>query len=190
MGMEMKLKFNNVCQACGRTRRKAELLYDTVDLKPFCARMDECNDQHPNSYAEVMEREGVTIEMVPFNKAADIYYDRMLESAPPLQKRVMKLLETPTSLRVGDEHLAQYLIKLQDAKGYESMTKTINEIIKDHRERYGDPAAPVESKPAVIGTHPAPSKPNSPAPPVTPAPVFTPPVKPAEAKADDDDMTF
>lgn len=193
--MEMKLKFNNVCQACGRTRRKSELLYDTKDLKAYCSRIDECNDQHPNSYAEVLER-GVTVEMIPFDKAADLYYDRWMENASPLQKKAVKLMETPTSVRVGDENLAKYLLKLQEAKSYKSMSETIMTIVREHREAHGEPEVleKVEdtSKVTKAGTHkveqPVTNVPM--AQPSVPAPVFKPPVTTVTEEPEDDDMTF
>lgn len=191
--MEMKFKFDNVCKACGRTRNKSDIRFDPHTLFPYCANMTECNDQHPNSYSAVAERGGEVIELVNFKDAGELHYRRIQNSSNPTIRKVAKMMEVPTTFRVGDVELAMYLVKLQESREYKTMKTTIVEIIKEHKEKFGDPdASKQEEKPAEDDNEPeitiVRQQSNKPAPVFKP--VATPTQPEPEEKEDDDDLTF
>lgn len=86
------------CSACGRELTKKDVLY-TEDRRPFCRNPFECNDEHPNSVKNIIERQG-TVQMYSEEELErDIL--ESLEISDEMKERIVKLSVKPQSIRLS-----------------------------------------------------------------------------------------
>lgn len=134
--MQTKLEFNNKCTSCGAARRKEDLVYSKDDIKPYCANINVCNADHPNSYTNVLTRGGVIEDMINFKEAQTKFTERIMAQATPEQKQVIKMMQSPTTLRIEEYDLAQHLIDYKEKHKIQTITETFREIVREHMESY------------------------------------------------------
>ena len=135
MPIKTKFEYSNVCSACGRHRRKEDLVFDPNTLKPFCYNIQSCNASHPNSYQNVMARNGVLKDLVNYKEAQDVYVENLLRNTDPRTVELMKLANRPTSVRLGSVELADYVLDYRDKHNKATITAAIQAIIREHKEQ-------------------------------------------------------
>ena len=114
------------CSACGRELTKKDVLY-TEDRRPFCRNPFECNDEHPNSAKNIIERQG-TVQMYSEEELErDIL--ESLEISDEMKERIIKLATKPQSIRLSRVDIAYYLLRLQETKGFSSLSEAIRYCI-------------------------------------------------------------
>lgn len=115
------------CSACGRELTKKDVLY-TEDRRPFCRNPFECNDEHPNSAKNIIERQG-TVQMYSEEELErDIL--ESLEISDEMKERIVKLSVKPQSIRLSRVDIAYYLLRLQETKGFSSLSEAIRYCIQ------------------------------------------------------------
>lgn len=114
------------CSACGRVLTKKDVLY-TEDRRPFCRNPLECNDEHPNSAKNIIERQG-TVQMYS-EEELDRDVLENLEISDEMKERIIKLATKPQSIRLSRVDIAYYLLRLQEAKGLSSLSEVIRYCI-------------------------------------------------------------
>lgn len=114
------------CSACGRELTKKDVLY-TEDRRPFCRNPFECNDEHPNSAKNIIERQG-TVQMYSEEELERDILEN-LDISDEIKERVVKLATKPQSIRLSRVDIAYYLIRLQEAKGFSSLSEAIRYCI-------------------------------------------------------------
>lgn len=114
------------CSACGRELTKKDVLY-TEDRRPFCRNPFECNDEHPNSVKNIIERQG-TVQMYSEEELERDILEN-LEISDEMKERITKLATKPQSIRLSRVDIAYYLLRLQETKGFSSLSEAIRYCI-------------------------------------------------------------
>ncbi|MGG3907241.1 hypothetical protein [Geobacillus stearothermophilus] len=115
------------CSACGRELTKKDVLY-TEDRQPFCRNPFECSDDHPNSAKNIIERQG-TVRMYSEEELERNILD-ILEISDEMKERIVKLATKPQSIRLSRVDIAYYLLRLQETKGFSSLSEAIRYCIQ------------------------------------------------------------
>ena len=115
------------CSACGRGLTKKDVLY-TEDRRPFCRNPLECNDGHPNSAKNIIERQGTVQMYTEEELERDIL--ESLEISDEMKERIVKLAVKPQSIRLSRVDIAYYVLKLQEQKGLSSLSEAIRYCIR------------------------------------------------------------
>lgn len=132
--MQIKLEFNNKCTACGTARRKEELAYAKDVLKPYCANIMVCNSDHPNSYSNVLAKQGEIVDMLSFREAQAEFAERLLSTASDEDKQVIKMVQHPITIRIEDYDLASHVIQFKEKEGIPTITDAFRELVREHME--------------------------------------------------------
>ena len=129
--MRKKLEFNTACTACGKSRRRDDILYSTEDLNPYCANMTTCVDEHPNSYKNFAKTQK-TVPMVPYSEAVDVYKQQLKDDSDAEDIAALDLTTKPQTLRIPEFKMAKYLLALKEERDLSSMNLLVISIIEDH----------------------------------------------------------
>lgn len=133
--MDLRLKFTNICTACGASRRKEDLVYDLETFKPYCTHMGICDkEKHPNGYTNFIARGNKELPLVTFKEAQEKYQAEMMERLTPDQLEVFKLTHKPTTIRLGEFDLAAYVVKVKSEKKLNTLTDALQVIIQEHKD--------------------------------------------------------
>lgn len=101
------------CLACGKEGTKKEILL-TEDKQPYCANPFTCNEYHPNSVQNIVERAGA-VKMFTEDELEENIFDK-LDVSDEMKERIMKIATKPQSIRLTKLEIAHYLIALQDQR--------------------------------------------------------------------------
>lgn len=101
------------CVACGKEGTKKEILL-TEDKQAYCANPFTCNEYHPNSVNNIVERAGA-IRMFTEDELEENIFDK-LDVSDEMKERIMKIATKPQSIRLTKLEIAHYLIALQDQR--------------------------------------------------------------------------
>ena len=185
--MDMKLKFTNVCTACGTSRRKEDLVYDLETFKPYCTHMGICDkEKHPNGYTNFIARGNKELPLVTFKEAQDKFQAEMMERLTPDQLEIFKLTHKPTTVRLGEFDLAAYVVGYKTKKGHSTLTDALQAIIQEHKNLHDNGVTP-----EVLEKGPAPVEPEPEPEPQPPVVLATPLLEiDTEEDEDEDDNTF
>lgn len=115
------------CSACGRELTKKDVLY-TEDRRPFCRNPFDCNDEHPNSAKNIIERQG-TVQMYTEEELERGILES-LEISDEMKERIVKLAVKPQSIRLSRVDIAYYLLRLQEKKDISSLSEAIRYCIR------------------------------------------------------------
>lgn len=115
------------CSACGRELSKKDVLY-TEDRRPFCRNPFDCNDDHPNSAKNIIERSGA-VQMYSEEELERNVFDS-LHVSDELRERIMKVATKPQSIRLSKVDIAYYVLWLQERKGFSSLSEAIRYCIQ------------------------------------------------------------
>lgn len=128
----------SVCSACGAVRKIRNLRYDLEDFMPYCHSPYICNEHHVNSERNLILRKAVK-PLVGYDEAKEGYeqyllstYDNQVEA-----ERLKRLMLRPTTIRVMDQEMAKYLIRLQDERGL-GISEAVRYCIESMMERESD----------------------------------------------------
>lgn len=110
------------CTACGKEQAKKELVF-TEDKVPYCSNPFQCNDLHPNSVKNIVARGGA-IELYTEDQLEVNYFERM-DISDELKDRIQKVATKPQSIRLSKFEIAHYLIQLQEAKEFSSISEAV-----------------------------------------------------------------
>lgn len=115
------------CSACGRELTKKDVLY-TEDRQPFCRNPFDCNDDHPNSAKNIIERSGA-VQMYSEEELERNVFDS-LHVSDEMKERIMKVATKPQSIRLSKVDIAYYVLWLQERKGFSSLSEAIRYCIQ------------------------------------------------------------
>lgn len=110
------------CHACGKEQSKKELLY-TEEHQAYCVNPFTCNELHPNSVKNIVERGGA-VKLYTEEELEKTAFER-LDVPDEVKDRIRKIADKPQSIRLSKTDIAYYLIRLQEAKGLNSLSETI-----------------------------------------------------------------
>lgn len=129
--MKAKPEYKTTCTACGKTRRREDLRYSVEDLQPYCANMAECVESHPNSYKNFAANQKA-IGMVSYKEAMELYKQQLTDAEDTEAVKLLEMTLKPTSVRLTDVKMAEYLHNLKEDRELKSLNATILAIIEDH----------------------------------------------------------
>lgn len=140
------LALGSTCAACGAGRKTKNLRYDQDTFMPYCDKPHICNDDHPNSNLNIIKR-GALVELVSSEVIKAKYQEHLLSQHvnSGSAAKIHRLMVKPTTIRIMDSSMAEYLIGLQESKELASLAETIRycievmmenngQFIKEHRE--------------------------------------------------------
>lgn len=110
------------CIACSKEQSKKDLLFDE-NHNPYCINPFTCNELHPNSVRNIVERGGA-IKLYTEEELEKTAFER-LDVPEEIKDRIRKIADKPQSIRLSKIDIAYYLIRLQEAKGLNSLSETI-----------------------------------------------------------------
>lgn len=126
-------QLSRVCKACGKERKKKGLIMYTEDtLTPYCNNPYICNDKHPNSPANLVTRHSV-VELIPYETASIIMEERLKSKYADrgIYDMVAKILETPSTVRISEPEMAEFLVGIMLEYGFESKSDAIRYCIQE-----------------------------------------------------------
>jgi hypothetical protein len=141
------------CYACQTELTKRETLY-TEDKLPCCINPYTCNEEHPNSIKNVLARQGA-VRLLTEDELESVTF-RSLDVSDEMKERIMKVATKPQSIRLSKLEIAHYLIELQEAKQFSSLSECIRFCVSTTMKYYpidaamkGLPVPGVEQEPTV-----------------------------------------
>lgn len=125
----------SVCAACGAVRKIRNLRYDLEDFMPYCHSAYICNEHHVNSERNLLLRKAVK-PLVEYDEAKAAYEDYLLNAYEDQAEaeRLKRLMLRPTTIRVMDQEMAKFLIRLQDERGL-GISEAVRYCIESMMER-------------------------------------------------------
>lgn len=114
------------CTACLKDLMKKEVLY-TEDRLPYCSNLMECTDNHPNSFKNVLERQGA-VKMLTEDELESNVFDN-LNVSDEMKDRIVKVATKPQSIRLSKIDIAHYLVQLQESKKFSSLSEAIRHCV-------------------------------------------------------------
>jgi hypothetical protein len=132
------LALGSSCAACGAGRKAKNLRYDPATFLPYCDAPHICNEEHPNSHLNLIKRQAVA-ELVTSEEIKEAYQKHLLESYTNSDAagKIHRLMLKPTTIRIMDPDMAEYLVNLQEEKHFESLAETIRYCIQIMKENQG-----------------------------------------------------
>lgn len=128
------------CTACGANRRRKTVVYDPQTLLPYCHTPYICNEKHPNSPENLIDR-GSQVTLVDYQEAQRLL-KIALENDQAIgmeAERIRRMVTQPTSIRINDPELARFLIQIQNEFNFNSVSDAIRyciELVKENRGRF------------------------------------------------------
>lgn len=136
------------CVACGQERKKKDMLgYDPKTFEPYCISNHFCNEHHPNAPIPMLER-GNILNLLPYDEAKEKYIKWIEEhhANPEKEKKIRRMVEHPSTLRIGDPELAEFVLDLQAEMNFTSVAEAIRFCIQRMKEEHGGFHQAVEVK--------------------------------------------
>lgn len=132
------LALGSSCAACGAGRKAKNLRYDPQTFLPYCDAPHICNEQHPNSPLNLIQRQAVA-ELVTSEQIKEAYQQHLIENYTDSDAagKIHRLMLKPTTIRIMDPDMAEYLVNLQESKGLASLAETIRYCIQVMMENQG-----------------------------------------------------
>lgn len=135
----MSSVLGTTCAACGAHRRRKTILYDPRTLEAYCHTPYICNEEHPNSTKNLLQR-GSELELVTYEDAQQLLKAALEAnlSVGTEADQVRRMVLAPTSIRISDPDLAKFLLDLKKEEGLSSISDAIRycvwQVMKE-RER-------------------------------------------------------
>lgn len=127
----------STCAACGAGRKVRNLRYDPNTFLPYCEKTHICNDDHPNSYLNVIVRGKIT-DLVTAEEISGAYQAHLISQYDPeMAEKLHRIVVKPTTLRIMDPEMAEYLVNLQKELALPSLAETIRHCIQLNMENEG-----------------------------------------------------
>ena len=114
------------CTACSKDIMKKDVLF-TGERLPYCANPMTCSEEHPNSVKNIVERLGA-VEMFTEDQLEHNAFEN-LDVSPEMKERILKVSSKPQSIRLSRIDQAQYILKLQEVKGFSSIAESVRYCI-------------------------------------------------------------
>jgi hypothetical protein len=132
------LALGSSCAACGAGRKAKNLRYDPQTFLPYCDAPHICNENHPNSHLNLIKRQAVA-DLVSSEEIKEAYQQHLLENYTNSDAagKIHRLMLKPTTIRIMDPDMAEYLVNLQEDKGLASLAETIRYCIQVMMENQG-----------------------------------------------------
>lgn len=147
----MATALGRICAACGAERKKKGIKYDPNTLIPYCENPYICNENHPNSPKNLIAR-GSELKLVSYAEAQELFkkYLELHQPTPERAEKIRRMTTQPSTFRIGDPKLAEFLLNLQEEFKFSSISDTIRyciELVMENRGRfYADHAKLAEEK--------------------------------------------
>lgn len=109
------------CVACGTKRRHKSLRYHPETYEAYCENPYVCNDNHPNSPANLIKRQR-QLQLVTFDEAESAYRAGVVVDKAD---RLKRLMTNPLTVRITSVEMAQFLIQHSDIT-----EQTISELVR------------------------------------------------------------
>jgi hypothetical protein len=145
------------CTACQKELIKKETVF-TEDKLPYCINAYTCNDDHPNSIPHILERQGA-VKMFTEDELASVTF-QSLNVSPEMKERIMKIATKPQSIRLSKLEIAHYLIELQEAKDFSSLSECIRYCVSETMKVHPIGEAPASIVPAIPVIEPTEEEPT------------------------------
>lgn len=115
------------CTACNKELMKKEPLY-TEERLPYCPNPFSCNENHPNSPKNIIERLGA-VKMFSEDELEQNIFET-LDVSKEMKERIMKVATKPQSIRLSKVDVAYYVLKLQEEKELSSISEAVRYCIE------------------------------------------------------------
>lgn len=134
----MATALGKVCAACGIERKKKGILYHPVDFMPYCNNPYICNDDHPNSPKNLIQR-GEELTLISLEEAQENFQKWLALNHPDkeIAEKIQRMVKNPTTVRIGSPELAQFVIETQNKFAFSSVADTIRYFIQLAMENEG-----------------------------------------------------
>lgn len=121
----------SVCEACGTDRKQRLLAYDPNSFMPYCSHPYICNEDHPNSTQNLIDR-GDVRELLNYDDALERYKEHLLtqHASPDVVQAIRNMIEKPTLFRVLEPEIAEFVVKLNKTLEHSSVSETIRHILR------------------------------------------------------------
>lgn len=132
------LALGSSCAACGAGRKAKNLRYDPQTFLPYCDAPHICNEKHPNSPLNLIQRQAVA-DLVTSEEIKEAYQQHLIENYTDSDAagKIHRLMLKPTTIRIMDPEMAEYLVSLQEDRNLESLAATIRYCIQIMMENNG-----------------------------------------------------
>jgi hypothetical protein len=140
------LTLGKTCTACGKERKGKALRYDPITFDPYCENAYICNDQHPNSPKNLIERQAEFV-LVGAEEANEAYKAHLLDvyEDKSVVEQIQKMLTHPITIRILTPAMAKFLIDYAHENETASQSDAIrncvqtvmdnkNQFVNEHRE--------------------------------------------------------
>jgi hypothetical protein len=137
--MAEPMALGKVCAACGVERKKKGIRYSPEDFMPYCDNPYVCNENHPNAPKNLLLR-GAELALIPYAEAEEKYKAYLDKNLPnsEMAEKIRRMVTNPTTVRVADPGLAQFLLEFQEEMQFDSISDTIRFCVQKMREsRHG-----------------------------------------------------
>lgn len=155
-----KLTLGKVCTACGKERKTKVLGYHPSTLAAYCTNPYVCNEDHPNSVANLIASQKET-KFITFEEANEAHKEQLLASfdANTVEK-IQKMLTRPITIRIHDPKMAEFIIKFQEDSNLgntsevfwyaiETLMENKGVYLKDHMQKTVEKKVEAAAKEAV-----------------------------------------
>jgi hypothetical protein len=115
------------CTACNKELNRKEVVF-TDDKKPYCQNPFQCNDNHPNSVANILARGGA-VNLYTEEELEMNFFD-MNSISPEMKDRILKVATKPQSIRLSKYEIAHYLIALQEENKLASISEAVRYCVQ------------------------------------------------------------
>lgn len=131
MTLQKALALGSTCAACGAGRKAKNLRYDPNTFLPYCDAPHICNEEHPNSPKNLIKRQAI-MELFTADDIREAYQKHLLDSYVNTDSamKIHRLMIKPTTIRILDPEMAEYLINLQEEKEFDSLAETMRYCVQ------------------------------------------------------------
>lgn len=126
------------CTACGAERKPRNLRYDSSTFFPYCLHAHLCNDKHPNTTQNLIQR-GSELLLLPYAQVEKAYREHLLlqHANPETAETLTRLVTQPLSVRFNDPTIAAFIVNIQQEYKVDSLAETIRMIVQWQCEQHG-----------------------------------------------------
>lgn len=138
MAQAVTLTLPKTCAACGKERKSKALKYDPKTFEPYCDNPYICNDKHPNSTPNIIERRGEA-PLITADEANEAYKAHLLDvyEDKSVVEQIQRMLTSPTTVRILEPAMAKFLIDFAQERSYTSQSEALRECVRIVMENKG-----------------------------------------------------
>lgn len=123
-----------VCTACGTSRKGKNIKYHPETGLPYCSHAHICNDDHPNTSANMLKR-GFELVFTDASAKKETQLAYLMQEYNEFDAReIEKLMNDIVSVRLGDKDLAEKLFHIKIKNNF----RTVSDAVRYCIEHFGE----------------------------------------------------